>query len=168
MKKIILALGLVFILAACDQSSTVTTVAPAPVVHTYATVSFNDESVLGTTRIEPIMNGGFQIYNIGTGEVAGFIQADTAVNDLYGNDLGLCNGAVISDNGVKGDCTLPVPNPDAPVIDDGTCKDTRNGDFNPSYSPIVCNENGYFWCSLAQQCLDKPVNVPQCGEIGER
>jgi hypothetical protein len=46
------------------------------------------------------------------------------------------------------------------------CLDTRDGNFDPSYSPAVCNSHGYFWCSIAKKCLDKPINVNECGEIG--
>jgi len=158
---------------------------------TSATIKYNDGAVMGVTKAEAGVNGGFQIYHIGTGEVIGFIQPDGKVNDIGGVDLGVCSGAVISDTGVSGDCIVPAENPNKPkpvkpqtpqqpqtpgqpqkptkpVITDPNCPDTRNGDFNPSYSPAVCNGNGYFWCSVAKQCLNKPINVNECGEIWER
>jgi len=60
------------------------------------------------------------------------------------------------------DVPEPIPEPVLP------CPDTRNGDFDPSYPPQLCNSNGYFWCSLARQCLNKPINVNACGEIGSQ
>lgn len=121
----------------------------------------NGTTVMGTTKAEPGVNGGFQIYGT-TGHVNGFIQADGSVNDVPGNDLGVCVGANVNDYGVD-NCILPTAAPKAEE-----CPDTRNGDFNPSYSTAVCNANGYFWCSIAQACLDKPINVNECGEIADR
>ncbi len=131
------------------------------IVFMYATVQYKNNEFMGTTRAEPAIDGNFQIYNLGTGALVGTMQADTSVSNIDGRELGLCDGATVSDTGVDGNCTLPSYKVEH-------CPDTRNGDFNPAYSPAVCNSNGYFWCSLARQCLNKPVNVPTCGEIGAR
>ncbi len=142
---------------------------------TSATIKYSDGSIMGVTMAEEAVNGGFQIYHIATVEVVGFIGADGLVYDMGGRELGVCEGATVSDNGVLGDCTVPAENPyQAPAQPasssnpSGACPDTRNGDFNPNYSPAVCNKNGYFWCSVASQCLDKPINVIECGEMHTR
>ncbi len=64
------------------------------------------------------------------------------------------------------DCGTIIPVPEPIVQELETCPDTRNGDFNLNYLKPVCNSNGYFWCPLASQCLNKPENVLTCGEIG--
>ncbi len=159
-----------------------------PTTSTSATIKYSDGTTMGVTREEAAVNGGYQIYHIGTGEVMGFIQADGSVNNMGGEELGVCAGSTVSDNGVLGDCTVPTANPYQVAVQpqpvsapkttcafstvrtntSGTCPDTRNGDFNPSYSPSVCNSNGYFWCSLSGECLNKPINVPECGEMSTR
>lgn len=45
------------------------------------------------------------------------------------------------------------------------CPDTRLT-YNPEYSIAECGENNFFWCSIEQKCLDKPINVDICGELG--
>ncbi len=173
MKKIIstviVLIITLFTLVGCDLNDYEYIPPTSPIAKTYGKVIYKDNTIMGTTKIEPIVNGGYQIYNIGTGSVVGFIQADAVVNNIGGKDLGICEGATVTVQGLSGDCILPIINPIQifkPVVDNGTCSDTRNGDFNPSYNTSVCNANGYFWCSLAHQCLNKPVNVPTCGEIG--
>ena len=78
------------------------------------TVLYEDGSIMGVTRLETPVNGGFQLYHTGTGEINGFIGMDGVVNNLGGIDLGICSGAEISDQGMSGDCTLAVKNPEIP------------------------------------------------------
>ncbi len=153
--------------------------------YTAGTIKYEDGTDFGVTRKEALNNGGFQIYSIGTGEVIGFIQVDGSVNDIGGNDLGMCQkNTTITDTGLQGDCIVPGLKPAGPQLENGSslnledlpypqpkdpnCPDLRNGDFDPSYSPAVCNANGYFWCSIAKACLDKPINAKECGEVSER
>ncbi len=158
-------LAIAFMFSACDNDTVqdeVNVEDPVEeIVFTYAAVQYKNNEFMGTTRAEPAVDGNFQIYDLGTGVLVGMMQVDTSVSSINGRELGLCAGAVASDTGVDGDCTLPSYKVEH-------CPDTRNGDFNPAYSPAVCNANGYFFCSLAMQCLNKPVNVPTCGEIGNR
>ena len=164
MKKLLLILAFLFV--GCNSIDGVPPTSPIATepeepTYTYATIKYKNNALMGTTRAEAPDNGNYQIYDFGTGIIVGAMQADTSVTDISGRELGLCEGATVTDTGVQGDCILPS-------YEVAICPDTRNGDFNPSYSPSVCNGNGYFWCSLAQQCLNKPVNVPSCGEIGNR
>jgi len=179
-----------------ETDEVATTGAASPMATSSATIMYRDGEIMGVTKHEAPINGGFQIYHIGTGEVVGFIQADGSVNNKGGAELGVCAGAVVSDDGVTGDCHVPTEDPERTITvappagtttedpartttatcsfptpsgnTSGDCPDTRNGDFNPSYSPSVCNANGYFWCSLSQSCLDKPINVNECGEMSTR
>lgn len=141
---------------------------PTDINFTHATVNNYDSTIFGVTRDEYGANGGYQIYNFGTGVVVGFIQPDTMVNNLAGENIGLCKGATVTDFGVSGDCILPKPKIVEPEITKPTipCPDTRDGTMPNSSSPSVCNEHGYFHCSLSGGCLNKPSNVPWCGEIG--
>ena len=76
-----------------------------------STILYSDGTTMGVTRAENQVNGGFSIYHIGTGEVIGFIGADGSVNDIGGRNLGVCQGATVSDNGLSGDCIVPTANP---------------------------------------------------------
>jgi len=78
------------------------------------TILYEDGSTMGVTKIETPVNGGFQVYHIGTGEVIGFIGMDGVVNNLGGVDLGVCNGTEVTDQGMSGDCTLSIRNPEIP------------------------------------------------------
>lgn len=143
------------------------------------TVKYIDGSVMGVTRAEHQINGGFNIYDIGTAAVLGFITMDGSVNNIGGRSMGICQGATVTDNGLQGECTVPVKNPiiaqeeqirlykeqtqDAtPAPSLPNCPDHRNGDFNPEYSPEVCNANGYFWCSIQKKCTDQTININEC------
>ena len=130
---------------------------------THATINNFDGTMFGVTRDEYGSNGGYQVYDFGSGLVVGFIQPDTMVNDLAGIDLGLCTGATITDFGVDGDCILPKPEVVEPIL---PCPDTRDGTFPQSTNPTVCHDHGYFYCSVVGHCLNKPENVNICGEIG--
>ena len=137
------------------------------IIYTSGVVKSSENTVLGVTKEGAPINGGYAIYDITTDEITGFIQMDGSVNDLGGKDLGICEGAVITDTGMVGTCLLPPSFIYVPGVP-GDCLDTRDGIFNPAFSPAVCNSHGYFWCSLARQCLNKPINVQECGEMSQR
>jgi len=111
MKKRSMVLGLVLamgvMLTGCDTGGS----DDNDVSYVAGTVKYSDGTVMGVTRAEPMVNGGFQVYDFGTGQPIGFIQVDGSVNNMGGVNLGVCNGAVIGDAGVNGECALPVPNP---------------------------------------------------------
>ena len=75
------------------------------------TIKYNDGSTMGVTKSEPMVNGGFQIYDVGTGKPNGFILVDGTVINMGGKSIGICQGAHISDNGVEGECIVPLSNP---------------------------------------------------------
>ena len=61
----------------------------------------------------------------------------------------------------------PPPTVELPVEEAKLpCPDTRDGTFPQSSVPSTCYASGYFYCSIAGLCLDKPMNVNVCGEIG--
>jgi len=75
------------------------------------TVYYNDGTKMGVTKQEPIVNGGYSIYDINSGEQIGFITVDGKVNDIDGRVIGICEGATISEDGVLGECTVRGDNP---------------------------------------------------------
>jgi len=153
------------------------------VVRTSGVIKYNDGTSMGTTRAEPQVNGGFQIYHIGTGEVIGFIRLDGQVNDKAGRNLGICAGSAVSDNGLAGNCTLPIANPNQVSIQEAApiqppaslspcsqsftttpsdCEDRRDGTFDVSWNRPTCEQHGYFYCTLNNICTDQTVNINQC------
>ena len=151
-------------------------------VRTSGVIKYNDGISMGTTRAEPQVNGGFQIYHIGTGEVIGFIRLDGQVNDKAGRNLGICAGSTVSDNGLTGNCTLPTANPNqvsiqapAPIQPSSLspcsqsftttpsgCEDRRDGTFDVTWNRPTCEQHGYFYCTLNNICTDQTVNINQC------
>jgi len=146
-------------------------------VRTSGVIKYNDGISMGTTRAEPQINGGFQIYHIGTGEVIGFIQLDGQVNDKAGRNLGICTGNAVSDSGLAGNCTLPISNPNqvsAPIQPASSpcsqsftttpsgCEDRRDGTFDVTWNRPTCEQHGYFYCTLNNICTDQTVNINQC------
>ena len=151
-------------------------------VSTSATIKYSDGSKMGVTRAEDApVDGGFNIYSIGTGAVVGFIGADAVVNNIGGRNLGVCAGATISDSGVSGNCTVPAANPSqvptsttptstlqpTPCSQSYTstpsgCEDRRDGTFNISWNQQTCNQHGYFYCTLSNSCTDQTINIPEC------
>lgn len=133
-----------------DESST----------YSSATIVNHNGSTLGETRNEAPINGLYIMYEFGTGENIGGIGFDSIVMLNDGEVLGLCGATVVNDLGVVGDCTLPNNEPVLP------CPDTRDGTLPQSSDPSVCYYHGYFHCSEVNKCLDKPLNVTECGEVG--
>lgn len=125
-----------------------------------ATLYNYDNTTLGMTRNEASVNGAYVIYEFGTGNPIGSIGFDAIAYSTDGTKLGLCGATIVSDKGVIGDCVLPNTEPVLP------CPDTRDGQFLASPDPSYCALHGYFYCSIAGTCLDKPANVNYCGEIG--
>ncbi len=84
------------------------------------TVKYANGTTFGVVRAnDELVNGGYAIYNVGTGEQNGFIQLDASVNNLGGVDLGICAGAVKADGTLNTECTLPInPSIDEPSTDD--------------------------------------------------
>ncbi len=149
------------------------------VVRTSGVIKYSDGTSMGTTRAEPQINGGYQIYDIGTGAVIGFIRLDGQVNDQAGRNLGVCSGSAISDSGLSGDCTLPTANPNqTPVQPIPTtpvspcnqtfnttpagCEDRRDGTFDVTWNRPTCESHGYFYCTLNNICTDQTVNINEC------
>ena len=154
---------------------------------TSATIKYSNGSKMGVTRAEDApVDGGFNIYSIGTGAVVGFIGADAVVNNAGGRDLGVCAGATVSDSGVSGDCTIPTedpasvlqreqqatataaasqPAPSADQVYSSTppgCEDRRDGTFDVSWDQQTCNAHGYFYCTLNNICTDQTINIAEC------
>ena len=154
MKAIILALmlGTMGMMVGCGSDSETKS-------YTTADINNYDGTKYGETRNESPVNGSYQIYGFGTGNLVASIGYDSIVSDTSGTVIGTCENTVVSDAGVNGVCTLdgadPLP-----------CPDTRDGTFPQSTVPQVCYDHGYFYCSIAGVCLDKPANVNECGEVG--
>ena len=152
------------------------------VTRTAGIVKYSDGTAMGTTRPEPQVNGGYPIYNIGTGGVVGFIRLDGQVNDIAGRSLGVCTGNVISESGLLGDCTIPYANPNTsssstqstPISSQPSacsqtysstpsgCEDRRDGTFDVTWDRPTCESHGYFYCTLNNICTDQTVNINQC------
>lgn len=88
------------------------------------TLYYKDGSVMGVTKQEGATNGVYSVYAQDGGHKIGTIGVDGSVSDLNGNDFGVCEGATISDNGVIGECSLPINNPANPEPTKPTTTDT--------------------------------------------
>lgn len=111
---------------------------------TSGTILYNDGSTFGVTREEAQVNGGFQIYDVGTGSHIGNIQVDSLVSDVNGNDLGVCTGTTITDKGVSGECSVPTANPNSVVISTDTVTKTTTSsskDSGTSTSSVTISAN---------------------------
>lgn len=108
--------------------------------YTEGKVTFTDGSSLGVTRAEAQQNGGFNIYDIGTGELVGFISMDGSVNDVNGVDLGVCQNLDISDNGLNGECTLTINNPLNESKEENTQSSSNEGGSG-SNEPVTISAN---------------------------
>jgi len=143
------------------------------IIRTAGVIRYSDGIFMGATREEAQVNGGFQVYHIGTGEVNGFIRLDRLVNDKNGQNLGMCLGGVLSESGLLGDCSLSVASPNqsvptvgqpqtpAPTTPAG-CEDRRDGTFDVTWNRPTCESHGYFYCTLNNICTDQTVNINQC------
>ena len=77
-------------------------------------VRYADGSVMGVTREGEAINGGYNIYDIGTGEIIGWVDVAGNVNDVGGKALGACNGLLNDAENFNNSCTLTVENPSKP------------------------------------------------------
>jgi hypothetical protein len=77
-------------------------------------VHYLDGSLMGVTREGVAVNGGYNIYNVGTGEVVGWIDVAGNVNDAGGVELSVCNGLLNEVDNFNNNCTLTVENPSKP------------------------------------------------------
>ena len=144
-------------------------------------VKYSDHTLFGVTHTGSSNNGVFQIYSSSTGAIVGTIQQDAQVTTTFGVSLGICSGAVISDQGLIGECVLPTNNPDHAetyipstpstsgcsggtsytTTPDG-CEDLRDGSFDASWNQSTCNLHGYFYCTVSNSCTDQTININSC------
>ena len=160
--NIILSLIVMAIIIGCDLNykKSSPTIEPD---YSYATIKNYNETIFGVTKNEAPIDALYMIYDLGTGEPVGKIAFNSEVTDNIGIILGICKDTNVTDGGVYGDCILN--NKPEPVL---PCPDTRDGTFPQSQDPQVCADHGYFYCSLSGYCLNKPINVNVCGEIGSQ
>ncbi len=93
--------------------------------------------------------------DIGSVHYSTFILA--VINGAQGNDA-----AILADKTKYAmDQIQDQLNPEPPV---DPCKNKRDGQYNPGWDRQTCNAHGYFWCPLASTCLDKSIDVLECGE----
>ena len=103
-------------ITACGGGGDTPETTPETTQNKSVTVKNSDGTIFGVTRAEDaIVNGGVPIYNMGTGEQIGFIQVDGSTNNLGGEDLGNCEGAVDSNGDFTSECTLPTPTSNTPT-----------------------------------------------------
>jgi hypothetical protein len=109
MKKTILSVTMILALGltGCDVDS------PDPKTNNVSmNVKYSDGTTFGVTRAtDEMINGGYPVYDISTGEQIGFIYADGTVNAMNGQDLGICQGALDEKGDFTTECTIPTVNP---------------------------------------------------------
>lgn len=172
MKNILISITLitaVTLFTGCSGGSSDNTEA----IFTEGKVIFADGTTLGVTRAEGQENGGFNIYDIGTGTIVGFITLDGSVNDTSGVSYGTCQGLTITENGLNGGCSLTINNPnsttnegsieesDSSSSSDGSTSDTSS-DVDESLPEFCDNDMDAYFVGYA------PTNGDNTEEITDR
>jgi len=90
-------------------------------------------------------------------------SAGAGTTNVYaGGDVTL-NQTVVADGGTyiyNGDGTVTFISGDGNYLGDTNPEPT--GDYDHSDDAQECAANGYFWCPISQQCLNKPANGSSC------
>jgi len=101
-------------------------------------IKYSDGTLFGITRSGSSDNGGYQIYSSSTNVLVGSIQRDGQVTTTSGASLGICSGARLSDEGLRGECILSTRNPSLGDFNNNNDDDYSQGSSGCSGSSSGC------------------------------
>jgi len=107
----------------------------------------------GCTGDEASAGDGGNEYNVNSG------GGDVTINDTTVTDGGTyvnnADGTVTYVSGNSNTITLP----NGEIVEVG---DDPSGVYDPDYTQEECAAEGYFWCTLANQCMNSPADGSSC------